>query len=252
MVSRRFVGAVELARMIDISAVQANCTEADVRGLAATALQHRFIAAHALPNFVPVLREALPRGGGTLVGGPIGFPSGGHTTATKVAEARQLVADGGEELDMVINVGRLRSGQDAYVVDEIGAVAATIAPVPLKVILEVFHLSDDEIRRGCAAAINGGAAFVKTGTGWTPAATTLARIRLITDFVGTAIQVKASGGVHDLDSIADMVALGVSRFGVNTASAVELLQACRRLPEGRLAIPAREEALARLDAGKGA
>ena len=153
---------------------------------------------------------------------------------------------------MVINVGRLRSGQYAYLADEIGAVAAAIAPAPLKVILEIFHLNDNEIKRGCEAAIKGGAAFVKTGTGWTPSTSTPARIRLITGFVGTAIRVKASGGIRGLAVVADMLGLGISRFGVNTASAVELLEACRRFPQGALTIPAREEVCARLDAGPGA
>ena len=84
----------ELARMIDISAVQAFHTERDIRELAATALESRFIAAHALPHFVPLLRSLIPHGGPTLVGGPIGFPSGGHMTTIKVAEARALVTCG--------------------------------------------------------------------------------------------------------------------------------------------------------------
>jgi len=243
-----FVTAAELARMIDVSAVQAFNTEDDVRALAATARRHGFIAAHALPSLVPVLRAALPRGGGTLVGAPIGFPSGGHATTTKLAEARQLVADGGEELDMVLNVGRLRSGHDAYVGDEIRAVAEAIAPVRLKVILEVYHLNDDELRRACALAIRGGAAFVKTGTGWTPPGTTPARIRLITDFVGDAIGVKASGGVRSLQAVADMIGLGVTRFGINTEVAVRLVEACAALPQGRLAVPPRAAICARLDA----
>lgn len=242
------VSAAQLARMIDISAVQANHTETDVRALAALAMEHGFIAAHALPSFVPVLRKILPRGGDTFVGGPIGFPSGGHTTATKIAEARQLVADGGDELDMVINVGRLRSGQKDYVAEEIRAVAKAIAPIPLKAILEIYHLSDDEIKSGCEAAIRGGAAFVKTGTGWTPRSTTVERLRLITEFVGDAVQVKASGGIRTLDMIADLIALGVSRFGINTEAAIGLLDACRARPDGRIAIPSKQSLCERLDA----
>jgi deoxyribose-phosphate aldolase len=89
----------ELARMIDISAVQAFHTEQDVRSLARLALENGFIAAHALPHFVPVLRSLIPMGGSTLVGGPVGFPSGGHTTMIKLAEARSLVEAGAEEVD---------------------------------------------------------------------------------------------------------------------------------------------------------
>jgi deoxyribose-phosphate aldolase len=102
-------------------------------------------------------------GSSTLVGGPIGFPSGGHTTVIKLAEARSLVEAGADELDMMINLGRLKSGDLGYVRDEIKAVAETIAPVLLKVILEVSRLTDDEIRRGSEAAVNGGAASHTSG-----------------------------------------------------------------------------------------
>ena len=100
----------KLAQMIDISAVQAFHTEDDIRSLANLALKSGFIAAHALPHFVPLLRSLIPVGSSTLVGGPIGFPSGGHTTMIKLAEARSLVEAGADELDMMINLGRLKSG----------------------------------------------------------------------------------------------------------------------------------------------
>jgi deoxyribose-phosphate aldolase len=118
-------------------------------------------------------------GGSTLVGGPVGFPSGGHTTMIKLAEARSLVDAGADEIDMMINLGRLKSDDLGYVRDEIKAVVEGVAPVPLKVILEVSRLTDDEIRRGSEAVIEAGAAFVKTGTGWTGEPTTLNHIRLI-------------------------------------------------------------------------
>ncbi|WP_175857715.1 deoxyribose-phosphate aldolase [Burkholderia anthina] len=232
----RTVKATELAQMIDISAVQAFHTEHDVRELARHALDGGFVAAHALPHFVPILRELIPVGGTTLVGGPVGFPSGGHATSTKLAEARTLVADGAEELDMMINVGRLKSGHLTYVADEIRAVVETIAPVPLKVILEVFHLSDDEIRHGCDCAVAGGAAFVKTGTGWTASGTTPARVALICDAVQGRAQVKASGGIRDLATIAAMIGSGVSRFGINTQVARDLVRQCAALPGGALEI----------------
>jgi deoxyribose-phosphate aldolase len=218
--------------------VQAFSTEAEVRELAQIATAEGFIAAHALPNYVPLLRSLIPQGCGTMVGGPVGFPSGGHTTRIKVAEATALAADGAEELDMMINVGRLKSGDLAYVMTEIRAVVEAIAPVPLKVILEVAHLTDDEIRRGAAIVAASGAAFVKTGTGWTPSATTVERLKIIVETVAGAVQVKASGGVRDLATIAAMARLGVTRFGINTRVAVDLVRQCAALPEGRLLIQA--------------
>jgi hypothetical protein len=118
--------------MIDISAVQALHTEDDIRSLAALALERRFIAAHALPYLVPLLRSLIPASCSTLVGAPIGFPSGGHTTMIKLAEARALVQAGADELDMMINLGRLKSGDLGYVRDEIKPVVEMIAPIPAK------------------------------------------------------------------------------------------------------------------------
>lgn len=232
------IDARALAALIDISAVQAFHSDADVRDLARIAVAEGFVAAHVLPNFVPLLRSLVPSGSPTMVGGPVGFPSGGHKTSTKVAEAVALVADGAEELDLMINVGRLKSGDLDYVRADIRAVVEAIAPVPLKVILELAHLTDDEIRTGAAIVAVSGAAFVKTGTGWTPSATTLDRLRLIVETIDGAVQVKASGGIRSLDQVAGMIRLGVSRFGINTAVAVDLVRQCSALPGGRLPIVA--------------
>jgi deoxyribose-phosphate aldolase len=236
--ARRLFPPADLAALIDISAVQAFHTESDVRALAAIACEHGFIAAHALPNFVPVLRAIIPRGGATLVGGPIGFPSGGHATATKVAEARGLADAGGEELDMMMNIGRLKSGDHAYVADEIAAVVAAVAPIPVKVIIEIGHLSDDEIRDASAIVAASGAAFVKTGTGWTAWPTTSEKVALISEVVGGRIGIKASGGIRSLATIAELLALGVTRFGINTQVAVDLVRQCAALPDGGLHVAA--------------
>ncbi len=227
----------DLAQMIDISAVQAFHTEADVRDVAAVGLAEGFIAVHALPNFTVLLSELLPRESGVLVGGPIGFPSGGSLTAVKLAEARGLVEAGAAEVDLMMNIGRLKSGDDAYVAREIAAVIAEVAPVPVKVIIEVSRLTDAEIRRAARLVAAAGAAFVKTGTGWTGLPTTPDHVRLIREAAGPEIGVKASGGLRDLDTVARMVAAGVTRFGVNTQVARELVAQCRALPGGVLAIP---------------
>ncbi len=233
--------SADLAAMIDISAVQAFHTADDVRALAGLAVAQGFIAAHALPNFVPLLRALIPAGGPTLVGGPIGFPSGGHMTAIKIAEAEALRLAGADELDMMINVGRLKSGEFGYVADEIAAVVAAAAPVPLKVIIELHHLTDAEADRAAEIVAASGAAFVKTGTGWTPSASTLPRIRRIADIVGGRAGIKASGGIRDLDTVAAMVASGVTRFGINATTAIELVAAVGALPEGRLPIGDRSD-----------
>ena len=235
--SMRQLTAADLAAMIDVSAVQAFNTEQDIRVLAEIAGRAGFVMAHALPHFVPLLRSLLPRGARTLVGGPIGFPSGGHTAATKIAEAEGLVRFGAEELDLMMNIGRLKSGDLDYVQKEVSAVVQAVAPIPVKVIIEIGHLTDDEIRRACNIVVGSAAAFVKTGSGWTSTPTTIERIALIADTVQGAVKIKASGGIRDLDTVARMVALGVTRFGINTQAAVELVERCAALPGNALVIP---------------
>jgi deoxyribose-phosphate aldolase len=217
----------DLARMIDVSAVQAFNTIEDVIELAKIAVEQRFVAAHVLPNFVPIIRDRLS-GSETLTGAPVGFPSGGSSTPMKVAEARELVAGGVQEMDLMINVGRLRSGDDHYVLNDIRAVVNAVSPVPVKVILEVHYLSDDQIKRGCELCIQGGADFVKTATGWAPSGATLDRVKLITGFVNGAIEVKASGGIRDFETVEEMVRMGVKRFGINTEAAISILESCRK------------------------
>lgn len=227
----------DLAQMIDISAVQAFHTEADVRDVAATALAEGFIAVHALPHFTALLSQLLPVDSGVLVGGPIGFPSGGSLTDTKLAEARGLVRDGATEVDLMMNIGRLKSGDNAYVARELTALIAAVTPVPVKVIIEVSRLTDDEIRLAAKLVADAGAAFVKTGTGWTGLPTTLHHVALIREAAGPDIGIKASGGIRDVDTVARMIAAGVTRFGINTQIARELVAACNALPGGVLPIP---------------
>ncbi|HVO18669.1 MAG TPA: deoxyribose-phosphate aldolase [Anaeromyxobacter sp.] len=216
----------KLARMIDISAVRAQHGEREILEMVHRAKEHRFIAVHVLPSWVRFLREQLQGDRDILVGAPVGFPSGGHTTAIKVAEARQLIADGVQELDMVINIGKLRSGRIDEVREDIRAVVEAADPLPVKTILEVHHLSPDEIRRACDQAIAAGAAFIKTSTGWAPSGATLESVRLITAHVGSAIEVKAAGSIRNLDTVVAMLRMGVSRFGVNLDSSVEILREC--------------------------
>ena len=108
--------------------------------------------------------------------------------------------------------------------------------VEVKVILEVHCLTDDEIIKACELAINAGAAFVKTSTGWLPGGATLETVSLISNFVGDAIKIKASGGIRDLDTLAKMYAMGVARFGINVQAAMDLIAACVALPGGVLKV----------------
>jgi len=215
-----------LARMIDISAVHAQHGEKEIREMVSRAKQYRFLAVHVLPCWVPFLRTILEGEKDILVGSPVGFPGGAHTTQTKVFEAKQLVADGVQEMDMMLNVGMLRSRRIDYVEQDIRAVVEAAGEVPVKVILEVHYLDPDEIKLACELAIKANAAFVKTSTGWAPSGATLEKVELITSFVGDAIKVKAAGNIRDLDTVKKMLKMGVSRFGINLDASVKILQEC--------------------------
>jgi deoxyribose-phosphate aldolase len=226
------LSAKDLARLIDISAVRTPHGEHEIREMVANAREYRFIAVHVLPCWVTFLRELLAGETDIMIGAPVGFPSGAHRTDVKIAEAKALIADGVQEMDMVINVGMLRSGHFGVVQEDIRAVVATAGPVPVKVIIEAPYLSDDEIKKACEMCIAGGAAFIKTSTGWVPNGSTLEMVRFITSFVGGAIKVKAAGAVRDLDTVVRMLRMGVARFGINMNSAMELVRQVAALPGG--------------------
>jgi deoxyribose-phosphate aldolase len=218
-----------IAGMIDISAVQASHGIAEITEMVDNAKKYGFISIHTLPCWVGDVRRLIPDNSGILVGGPIGFPSGGHKTTTKVAEAKGLLADGAQEMDLMINLGKFLSGDYGYVESEIVRLVDIAGNIPLKVIMEVHYLKADQIKKACELCINAGAAFVKTGTGWSPSGATLEVIELITDFVGDAIKVKAAGGIRDLSTFLKMHKMGVARFGINQNSAIDILAECEAI-----------------------
>jgi deoxyribose-phosphate aldolase len=227
---------IDIARMIDISAVRAQHGETEIRELVRLAKIHGFVAVHVLPCWVAFLRELLAGEKDIMVGAPVGFPSGGHCSQTKAFEARQLVSDGVDEMDMMINLGKLRSGRDEEVIDDIRAVVEAAGSVPVKVILEIPHLNRAEVERGCQAAIAGGAAFVKTSTGWVSGGSSLDIVKTITSFVGDRIEVKAAGGIRDLDTLLAMYRMGVTRFGINLDASIAILNECATRPGGMVEV----------------
>jgi deoxyribose-phosphate aldolase len=220
--------ALELAHSIDISCVRATHTERDIRWLAEEAARWEFINAHVLPNWVPLL-SGLLAGTKTLVGAPVGFPSGGASTAVKVAEARMLLDDGVQEMDVVMNLGRFLSGDIAYVEQDLQEVVGEVGGgVPVKVILETSHLDDTQIRAAARIAATCGADFVKTGTGWAGPAT-VAAVRAIAESVPAHVQIKAAGGIRTLVELALLRNAGASRFGLGAQAALDLVhQEARR------------------------
>jgi deoxyribose-phosphate aldolase len=222
----------QLARMMDLSAVRTDVDVDEVRQLAETCKRHGCICAFVMPCYMAELKALLADAPEVGLGGVVGFPSGAQTTAVKVAEVREHLALGVSEMDMVINVGLLRSRRDEQVEDDIRAVVDAAQGLPVKVIIEAHYLTDDEIRRASEIVVRAGAAFVKTGTGWAPTGATLYNVRIIKSAIRDAAQIKAAGGVRDLQTLVEMIRLGVTRFGVGLRSGEAILEECAALPDG--------------------
>ena len=152
----------------------------------------------------------------------IGFPLGATSTASKVAETRDATAHGAQEIDMVINIGELKAGNDDAVRSDISAVANAThgAGALLKVIIETCLLSDEEKRRACELSVAGGADFVKTSTGFSTGGATTADITLMRETVGPELGVKASGGIRTLEAAEAMIEAGATRLGVSAAVSI--------------------------------
>ncbi|HUI03708.1 MAG TPA: deoxyribose-phosphate aldolase [Acidimicrobiales bacterium] len=240
----------QVARMIDHSLLRPELTPDDVAAGCALAAAHAVAGVCVKPADVPQAVAVLGTAG-VLASPPapahaptvavctvIGFPHGGTTTAVKVAESRDALAAGAIELDMVLNIGRLRGGGHGEVLAEVRAVAevAHEAGALLKVILENAYLTDDEKRAACRLSEEAGAHFVKTSTGFAPGGATLADVILMRASVGPSVQVKAAGGVRTLDTLLAMVAEGATRFGA-TATAEILAEAAVRAGTGSLRVP---------------
>ncbi len=202
-----------VAKTIDHSLLRPELTLDEVREGCAIAARYHVASVCARPADVALCRELLA-GTDVAVGTVIGFPHGSHKTQTKVFESVRALGDGATELDMVINIGWLRSGMDDEVEEDIRAVVNVAAGKALvKVILENAYLTKDEIVRGCQAAERAGADFVKTSTGFAPSGATIDDIRLMRASVSPRVRVKAAGGVRTLDALLEVMEAGADRSG---------------------------------------
>ncbi|MFR9649279.1 MAG: deoxyribose-phosphate aldolase [Rikenellaceae bacterium] len=215
----------QVARLIDISAVRSDSSLDDVNKVIEAAKEYNLICLFALPSFVDYVVEKMEGYPSIEIGGVVGFPSGGDTTTMKLAQATELKAKGCTEIDMVMNIGKLKSGDFQYVREDIAQIKAAVAPLPLKVIIEVAVLTDDEIIEAAKIVRDGGADYVKTGTGWC-GSTTLEHIKLIKQSVGESIKLKVAGGVRDLETLATMHQMGVARFGIGYKSVLDIMAKC--------------------------
>ena len=204
-----------LASLIDHTLLKPDAPREDVEQLCREAAQFCFASVCVNPNWVPLCRDLL-RGSGVKVCTVIGFPFGSHLPDVKAYEARRAVEQGAEEVDMVINIGALKSKDYALVEQDIrGVVQAVGKSTVVKVILETSLLTRDEKIMGCTLSKAAGADFVKTSTGFAGGGATVEDIRLMRETVGPEVGVKASGGIRTKEDVEAMVAAGATRIGAS-------------------------------------
>jgi deoxyribose-phosphate aldolase len=211
----------DIAKTIDHSLLRPELDDDFVADGCRLAARYDVASVCVRPADVARARELLA-GTDVAVGTTIGFPHGNHTTEVKVAEARRALADGATELDMVIQIGALKSGRDADVQADIAAVVevAHAGGAIVKVIFENAYLTDDEKIRACHLTEAAGGDFVKTSTGFAPTGATLDDLRLMRANTSAHVQVKAAGGVRTLDALLEVMAVGVTRCGATATAAM--------------------------------
>jgi deoxyribose-phosphate aldolase len=222
----------DIAGMIDHSLLNPTLTAADLDAGCKLAIEYKVASVCILPYYLRNCADML-KGTGVKASTTIGFPHGGHTTAIKLAETRQALGDGGEELDMVVNISRVLSGEWQAVQDEIAAICKLTHDMgqKLKVIFENCYLQDEHKIRLCQLCGQAGVDWVKTSTGYGSGGATHADLKLMRQHSPARVQVKAAGGVRDLDALLAVRELGVSRVGASRTR--EILDECKR----RLGMP---------------
>ena len=210
----------EIARLIDHTLLKPEATRGDIQRLCTEALQFEFASVCVNPCNAAQAVEAL-RGSRVRVCSVVGFPLGAMQMRAKAFEAENAVAEGANEIDMVLNIGALKSGDRKTAEADIRAVRrAAPSPVVLKVIIETCLLTAEEKVQACEIAKNAGADFVKTSTGFSSGGATLADVAVMHKTVGLHMGVKASGGIKDWDTAVAMISAGASRIGTSSGIAI--------------------------------
>jgi deoxyribose-phosphate aldolase len=212
---------MRIKNYIDHTLLRPDATSQDIQKLCEEAIYHGFygVCVHGCHT---LFARYLLRGSPVKLVTVIGFPMGAGSTEAKVCEAMDAIDNGADELDMVINLGALKAGDDAYVVQDIAKVKHAIGDHVLKVIIESGTLDPETIRRACHLIVAAGADFVKTSTGYSSPGATLGDVKQIKEAIGDALQIKASGGIRDRTTALQYIELGVSRIG--TSSGILLLK----------------------------
>lgn len=210
----------EIAQLIDHTLLKPDGTEADIIQLCKEAKQYQFATVCINPTWVSLAAQTLQN---TSIGitTVIGFPLGATSTFVKIAETRDSLANGATEIDMVINIGALKSGDERTVYNDIeGVVLAANKQAIVKVIIETGLLIDEEKVKACQLAKEAGADFVKTSTGFGPGGATVKDIKMMRETVGTELGVKASGGVRTLEDAKAVIRAGANRIGASAGISI--------------------------------
>ncbi|MFH0792793.1 MAG: deoxyribose-phosphate aldolase, partial [bacterium] len=208
-----------MAHVIDHTQLKPNAKQEEIEQLCAEALQHKFASVCINPAYVPLCSQLLA-GSGVKVCTVIGFPLGSATTESKAFETRDAIRNGADEIDMVINIGQLRSGNYDYVYNDIRAVVVAAQGQTVKVIIETAQLTDDEKIAACVLAKSAGSDFVKTSTGCGGGGATAKDVALMRRVVGPKMGIKAAGGIRDCESASEMLAAGATRIGASASVAI--------------------------------
>ena len=212
---------MELNRYIDHTLLKPDAKKDEITKLCNEAKEHHFASVCVNPTYVP-LASRLLKGSDVKVCTVIGFPLGANLLATKISETKHALVEGADEIDMVINIGRLKDKDDDYVEKEIKELKNVCKKHTLKVIIETCLLTEEEKVRACTLSKNAGADFVKTSTGFSTGGATVEDVKLMRKTVGKEMGVKASGGVKTKKDALDMIEAGATRIG--TSRSLELIK----------------------------
>lgn len=218
----------QFAKLMDSTLLKPTATKQDILRLCEEAIQYHFASVVVFPFWLPLVRRAL-QGSDVKPATVIGFPFGANGKSVKLYEARTAVSNGAKELDIVINISALKSGERGVVESEVREIVDTARLTGMtqdtkgtvvKFIIECYYLTDDEKKIACEIIRDAGADFVKTSTGTAPGGATVEDIRLIRNIVGPDVGVKAAGGIRTTEQAMAMLDAGASRIGTSSAAAI--------------------------------
>ena len=213
------MGNKDISKMIDHTLLKADAASTDIKRICAEAREYGFASVCVNSCHAALVAQEL-KGTDVKTCCVVGFPLGAMATKAKAFEASCAVEDGAAEIDMVINVGALKEGNDAFVLEDIRAVVEASGPSIVKVIIETCLLTDEEKVRACELSEKAGAAFVKTSTGFSTGGANVHDVALMRKTVGDRLGVKASGGIHTPQQAQELIAAGASRIGASNGVAL--------------------------------